>query len=430
MIMKYPEQIDITVLILAKNEGKHIESVILGVYSVLDSLNITGEILVVDGCSQDETQNIAQRAGAKVVVQEHNGFGNALREGFAKSKGEYILTLDADFSHHPSFIYKMWAFRKEAEIIIGSRYTTGGAADMPLWRKLLSKTLNHLYGFGLSIPLKDLSSNYRLYRADVIKKFQFRGKSFDILQEILVKLYSSGYKAKEIPMYYRPRENGISNARVFSFGIQLAKMFLRLWKLRNSVLSADYDEKAYFSRIPLQRYWQRKRHRIITNYAIDIPFVLNVGCGSSVVSRAHPHLIGLDISLPKLLYMRKYTIPLIQATIYNLPFKDRIFDGVICSEVIEHIPRGINWIKELKRIIKPKGYLILGTPDYGRPYWPMIERIYQLVVPGGYAKEHISPYNFAKLKEMFLKENIEIISYNYILGAELIILARVIEERT
>lgn len=424
--MKTADLFNITVLILAENEAENIESVIQSTLEVIESLRIKAEILVVDGNSKDETRAKAEKAGARVIMQDKPGFANALKNGFEESKGEYILTIDADLSHHPLFMYKMWAFREEAEIIIGSRYITGGAAVMPFWRGFLSRILNHFYGICLSIPIKDLSSNYRLYKAEVIKKFQFEGRAFDILEEILVKLYIAGYKAKEVPMYYRPRENGVSKARVVTVGIQLTKMIFKLWKIRNSIASADYDEKAYFSRIPFQRYWQRKRHAIITNHAIDIPFVLDVGCGSSVIVRSHPHIVGLDILLPKLLYMRKYNIPLLQGSVERLPFKDKSFDGVICSEVIEHIPKGIDWLKELKRVIKPKGHLILGTPDYGRVWWPMIEWVYRRVAPGGYGGEHASPYTFRELKELLTKEQIEVVSYTYIFGGELIILARLL----
>lgn len=417
-------KIDLTVLILAKNEAKNIAPVIVDVRDIINSLKISGEIVVVDGNSHDDTYNVAQQAGAKVIVQSKSGFGNALREGFGASKGEYILTMDADLSHHPLFIHKMWAHRKEAAVIIGSRYVAGGRADMPLWRMFLSKILNYFYASGLAIPIKDMSSNYRIYKADRIKELQLEGKSFDIIQEILVKIYISGYTAKEVPIYYRPRKNGVSNARVIPFGIQLIIMFLRLWRMRKSILSADYDEMAYFSKIPFQRYWQRKRLGIIMNYSINIPFVLDAGCGSSMILRSHPNIVGLDISLPKLLYMRKYSIPLLQGSIYTLPFKSQVFDGVICSEVVEHISNRDNWLQELKRVIKPKGYLILGTPDYGRIWWPIIEQFYKLFLPRGYADEHISQYNFTELKELLIKENFEILSYEYILGAELIICAR------
>jgi len=417
-------KIDLTVLILARNEAKNITAVIVDVRDIINSLKISGEILVVDGNSHDDTYNVAREAGAKVIIQSESGFGNALREGFRESKGEYILTMDADLSHHPLFIHKMWAHRKEAEVIIGSRYVAGGRADMPLWRMFLSKILNYFYTIGLAIPVKDMSSDYRIYKASSIKELQLQGKSFDIIQEILVKIYISGYTAKEVPIYYRPRKDGVSNARVLPFGIQLIIMFLRLWRMRKSFLSADYDEMAYFSKIPFQRYWQRKRLGIIINYSIDVPFVLDVGCGSSVILRSHPHIVGLDICLAKLLYMRKYLTTLLQGSIYNLPFNDHVFDGVICSEVVEHISDRDSWLKELKRVIKPKGYLILGTPDYGRIWWPIIEQFYKLVIPGGYANEHISHYSFAELKELLIKENFEILSYRYILGAELIIYAR------
>lgn len=418
------EHVDLTVLILAKNEGDNIGPLIAKALEVVHRLGVEHEIVVIDDHSTDQTVSAAKAAGAKVVTQQKPGFGNALREGFLNSQGVYILTLDADFSHHPVFILRMWAARQEAEIIIGSRYVTGGGAEMPLTRKLLSKTLNRCYAFGLSIPAKDLSSNFRLYRSDVLKQIHLEGEAFDVLEEVLVKLYSSGGRIKEIPMYYRSRLKGSSKARIFPFGVQLARTFFSLWRLRNSIASADYDERAYFSRIPLQRYWQRKRHKIIINYSIDSHLVLDVGCGSSVIARSHPNLIGLDTSFSKLFFMRKYLLSLVQGSVYALPFPDNTFDGVICSNVIEHIPKNQAWIRELKRVIKPKGHLVLATPDYGLPWWPMIERIYGFVKPDGYAREHISPYNYDELVELLTKENITVISHDYILKSELIIKAQ------
>ncbi|HIB65355.1 MAG TPA: SAM-dependent methyltransferase, partial [Phycisphaerales bacterium] len=75
---------------------------------------------------------------------------------------------------------------------------------------------------------------------------------------------------------------------------------------------------------------------------------------------------------------------------FGLPFADESFETVICSQVIEHIPDTTEAVSELLRVLKPGGRLILGTPDYAGWQWPIIERIYERVIPGGYAEEHIT----------------------------------------
>jgi len=86
-----------------------------------------------------------------------------------------------------------------------------------------------------------------------------------------------------------------------------------MWELRNSILSADYDDRAFDSRIPFQRYWQRRRHAIVTALAEGATTCLDVGCGSSRILGSLDSALGLDIQLSKLRYARKYgtDIPLL-----------------------------------------------------------------------------------------------------------------------
>ena len=69
-----------------------------------------------------------------------------------------------------------------------------------------------------------------------------------------------------------------------------------MWTLRNSIASADYDERAFYSLIPLQRYWQRRRHAIISRVARDAGRTLDVGCGSSIIMQSLNNAVGLDYS--------------------------------------------------------------------------------------------------------------------------------------
>jgi len=127
--------------------------------------------------------------------------------------------MDADLSHRPEFLQEMWKGRHTADILIASRYVTGGRAEMPLFRLWLSKTLNSFFSRGLDLQIKDMSSGFRMYNRRSIAWGDLSGKDFNILQEMLVKALIQGYRIREIPFTYLPRAFGSSHARVIKFGL-------------------------------------------------------------------------------------------------------------------------------------------------------------------------------------------------------------------
>src|SRR5439155_7756449 len=105
----------------------------------------------------------AQHRG-RLIVQTEPGYGAALLAGFAATTASFIITMDADLSHPPSLIRNLWDRREEADVLIASRYAAGGAAAMLRFRRFLSRVLNQVYARALALPIRDLSSSYRLYR--------------------------------------------------------------------------------------------------------------------------------------------------------------------------------------------------------------------------------------------------------------------------
>ena len=422
--MQISHSVDLTVLLPVLNERDNVASLLPRLDQVLREIGCTSEVLVVDGGSHDGTADLARTLGARVLVQSAPGYGGALREGFAAAAGRYIVTLDADLSHEPDFIGKLWRARDRADIVIASRYVKAGVAYMPAHRKVLSRILNRFFAFGLGLPLRDLSSGFRLYRASVFSGLKLQGRNFDLLEEILVKAYAAGWNVVEIPFTYYPRDHGSSHARIFRFGLSLLRAFGRLWPLRNSVDSADYDERAFYSRIPLQRYWQRRRHQIITNLARGGGRILDIGCGSSVILQSLNNAIGLDVQQNKLRYMRRYDVPLVRASITALPFADESFDCLVCSQVIEHIPADPAIFTEFVRVLRPGGLLILGTPDYATIGWRVIEPLYGFFAPGGYKDEHITHYTKTSLTDLAASHGFQLIDSAYVLRSELVLALR------
>src|SRR5207248_1923120 len=175
----------LTVLVPALNEAANLKELLPSIQRELKSLGIDHELLVVDGGSTDGTAEVVARYGAVLLPQAMPGYGGALRTGFERARGEYVLTLDADGSHDPTAL---------------------------------------------------------------------RGTDFNILEEILIRAVAAGFTVREVPFHYRARLAGKTHARLASFAVSYLKTFGAMWKLRNSIASADYDARAYDSLVPLQRY--------------------------------------------------------------------------------------------------------------------------------------------------------------------------------
>jgi dolichol-phosphate mannosyltransferase len=414
----------LAVVIPALNERENLDLLIPAVKEVVAAIGLNIEILVVDGGSTDGTAQAATRWGARVVVQKERGYGGALLAGFADTTAPYIVTMDADLSHRPVFLEEFWRRQDQAEVLIASRYVAGGRADMGRFRRLLSHILNRTYSRVLSLPFHDLSSGFRMYHRKVLAGLTLVARDFDLLEELLIRVHAEGWRILEVPFHYMSRGSGRSHVRFFKFGWAFVKTLVRMWRLRNSVAAADYDHRAFDSPIWLQRYWQRTRHRIVLGFLEDRNSVLDIGCGSSRIIQDLPDAVGLDLLQHKLRWLKPRHRLLVRASCERLPFRTGSFAAVINSEVIEHVPDCPDIWSEMWRILRPGGILIIGTPDYGRWLWWILEWIYGKVLPGAYAHEHITHLTNEDLTARLRAAGYEILDCQYVGFCEMIFKAR------
>jgi dolichol-phosphate mannosyltransferase len=235
-------QVDLSIVIPTLNERENLRLVIPALTETVRALALRGEILVIDGGSSDGTGDEAERQGARVIVVPSGGYGEAMRVGLRAAAGEYVVTMDADLSHEPEVIETLWAARAPLTIGIASRYVEGGTAVMSRFRWLLSRLLNIAFAHGLALPVKDLSSGFRIYPAADARALRPTAGDFDILIELLVRAYKSGWRIVEVPFHYAPRRSGSSKARVIRLGRAYIGTFARLWKLRNTMPAAPSAE--------------------------------------------------------------------------------------------------------------------------------------------------------------------------------------------
>lgn len=412
--------IALSVIVLADGEPET-PAAVGRIQRAVATLGTQAETLVVT-----TDRGLGDRVGtADVVAPAAPGYGTALSAGLARACGKWVLTIDADILDVDAVIATLWASRAEADVVVASRYVAGGTAEMPGWRRRGSRLLNRVFGRGLSLGLADMSSGVRLYRRDVLANIGRLPPGLDALQTILVKVYAEGWRVLEVPFNYRADPRGTSAARAQRFATDYVRTFWQLWRLRNSIECADYDARAHDSAIPLQRYWQRQRHRHVTDLMQGEGAVLDVGCGSSRIIGALPRgSVAVDVLLRKLRYARRFGRPLVQASGFQLPFADESFPCVLCSQVIEHVPKESPILSELVRTLAPGGRLVLGTPDYANWEWVVTEKLYGFFAPGAYADEHIAHYTRAELIARFEALGFRHEATRYILRGELILAFR------
>lgn len=385
------------------------------------SLNIEVELLLIDYLGLDR-QALAADHLLTCFPADPFAYGGALTQALQQARGEFILTLDNDHAHPAEPLLALWDARQQADVVIASRYTAGGRAGMPLFRRTVSRLFNAIFSRGLDLAVRDMSSGFRIYRRSSLSPFEFLSTDFSILQEILVRVYLEGFTIQEIPFQYLPDPQETRLERLVRFGRDYVKTFYRLWKLRNSIASADYDARAYHTWLIPQRYWQRQRFRHIGELITRPGPCLDVGCGSSnIIGLLPEQSLALDILLRKLRYAKRFDRNLVNGSAFNLPVPDASFECVVCSQLIEHIPRGVV-LDELDRVLKPGGRLVLGTPDYGKWQWLLIEYIYGKVLPQAYADEHITHYTYDELIREFVDQRgYRLVDSRYILQGELIL---------
>ncbi len=415
---------DLSVILPALNEGAGIGALVRQVRRKLEALGIAYGIVVVDGGSTDGTPGWAAEAGASVIRQAGRGYADSLLTGFGAARGRYVLTMDADYSHDPDFIRSVWPHRDQGELVIASRYVLGGYAHMPWLRKVLSRVLNTVSRSLMSIPVRDMSSGYPLYDRRDLSGLQAQARHFDALIEGLTRIHAGGWRVAEAPFHLRPRRGGRTHAFLLRFGVAYARTLCRMWAVRNSLESSDYDDRAFSSRIPIQRYWQRRRYAIILGMLEHADRVLDVGCGSSKILEALPYAVGLDANFKMLRFRSQANRWLVNGDLRALPFPVGTFDAVICSEILEHIPYDPYIFGELGRVLTPEGTLIVGTPDYGRWQWRWIEWWYKRLLPGAHGPSHGERYTEASLRDRLAEFGFEVLEAASICRAELILKCR------
>jgi len=232
---------DSIVIIPTYNEKENIEKIIRAVFA----LDKVFHILVIDDGSPDGTASIVKSlidgefAGRLFILERKGklGLGTAYITGFKwalEHKYEYIFEMDADFSHDPNDLPRLYAACHDEgyDLAIGSRYVSGvNVVNWPIGRVLMSYFASKYVRLVTGFKIHDTTAGFKCYKRRVLQtieldKIRFKGYGFQI--EMKFTAYKIGFRIKEVPVIFVNRREGVSK---MSGGI-FSEAFFGVMRLR------------------------------------------------------------------------------------------------------------------------------------------------------------------------------------------------------
>jgi len=205
------------------NEAENLEPFVRQVLPRLASATGDHRVLIVDDSSPDGTGEIADRLAAELESVEvlhrveKDGLGRAYAAGFERALAEgaeLVMQMDVDFSHDPKHVPSLIAAAADADLVLGSRYVTGGGVtDWGLARRLLSRGGSWYARTVLGVPVRDLTGGFKCFRRELLEDLTlsgFQSAGFGFQVEVTYRAIRSGARVREVPIRFRDRQVGTS----------------------------------------------------------------------------------------------------------------------------------------------------------------------------------------------------------------------------
>ena len=230
---------EVAVVIPTYNERDNIERLV----QTITALPKGGHIIIVDDNSPDGTGEVADRLCKEYphVAVLHRagkgGRGSACIAGFRRALAQgvdYIIEMDADFSHDPREIPNLLRETGQYDMVIGSRYARESKiTGWPIRRRVFSKLANLYARMVLGIPIGDYTNGFRCYRRTALACIEFDrigAKGYIVLSETAYQLFRKGFAIGEVPTTFVNRKRGESNLSL----TEIANAFTSVLQLRLS----------------------------------------------------------------------------------------------------------------------------------------------------------------------------------------------------
>ena len=200
-----PDPRVVAVVIPAFNEREGVPRTLDELMAVLDTLDVSCEVVVVDDGSTDGTGDVAEACGVRVVrLTSNRGYGAALKAGIAATSSELVAIIDADGTYPADALPELLRRSAGIDMVVGAR--PADSANIPAIRRPGKRLLTRLASFLSGTEIPDLNSGMRVIRRSALERFlPILPSGFSFTMTITLSLLCTEHQVLYVPIEYRPR---------------------------------------------------------------------------------------------------------------------------------------------------------------------------------------------------------------------------------
>lgn len=427
----------VSIIIPTRNERDNIAKLLQSLMFLKDK-GYDYEAVVIDD-STDDTALVASQNGARVILGRRKGLAQAVLDGIDATDSEFIIVMDADLQHPPYLVENIISALSKHDLVVASKHMKGASDGLSKGRRLQSNAAVALTQLLVPIPISDPMAGFfgiRRKCLDGIPRGEYFKKDDSNNDYKMMGIEAIGFKiglelfakAKwvshaEIPMNFKKREAGASKGTRHSLQRHLWRLYKNSLEYEVELPKGSEEYYHFYEGDELNKQWKgdiaRTLYKITHEYKPQK--TLDAGCGSSPNIRYLYGVdrTGMDTNIKALEFIRNYSIAkFIYGSVLEIPFRDAMFDMVVCCEVLEHLyeKEVEKALSELVRVLQPKGHIILATPNYSSIWWNLIEGGQKLIQSGRWTSDHHTKFNRQLLNNLCLKYGLKEVRYDGVMG--------------
>jgi glycosyltransferase involved in cell wall biosynthesis len=338
------------------------------------------ELIIVDDCSTDGTQEILERIASedkriRLIRHEPNqGKGAAVRTAIQNATGDFCLIQDADLEYDAADYPKLMRplLDGRADAVFGSRYLAGDQTRvLPFWHSMINKFLTLSSNMFSNLNLTDMETCYKVFRTDLLKSIPVRSDRFGFEPEITMKCSKRKFRIYEVPISYHGRTYDEGKKIGWKDGVKALGVILYFWLVDD--LYVEPYGRAYLNNLngtPQYINWLTDILRpSLGDSVLEIGAGLGNLSGRLMAKRIRYVAAEKDPLYLHALHNRFLKTPNVEVVALKpdvledyAALRDQ-FDTAVCVNVLEFVPDPFQVLEGLATALKPGGRLVVLVPQ-------------------------------------------------------------------